>query len=182
MLRFRRADLIVLPHGSAGDLKFKHKRRECDGHQTNISTLQGQARSHAWFPGAYEVPRRTRGDRCAPRQRSGPLGCVRKALARLITPASVGTSGDGCRGPKSDRNRGGELLSVCFGAPSQISRGVCGDFARAEWIIDPSGPSVSVGDCRAGFTRCGLGSLRGHGWQAQRTPRGGSSLDQANCA
>lgn len=61
--------------------------RECDGHQTNVSTFQGQARANARVFGAHALTRRARRDCGAPCQRAAaPRGLKPvppKALQRL---------------------------------------------------------------------------------------------------
>lgn len=47
----------------------EQQRRDFDGHQTNLSALQGQARSDSWILGAHENARRTRGDCRTTRER-----------------------------------------------------------------------------------------------------------------
>lgn len=71
------APTLLLRRRSTGS---RREFRECNGHQTNVSTLEGQARTHARFFGAHEVARRPCRDRRTPRQGSAaPRGLTQRS-------------------------------------------------------------------------------------------------------
>jgi hypothetical protein len=64
--------------------------RNHDVYQTNLPAVEGQARTHARFPGAHALARRARGDCRAPRQRPPPArGPVGDELACDVPRAAL---------------------------------------------------------------------------------------------